>query len=80
MIITGKITVKHRGYTVEFVKDFEKNNGCWYGHILHIKDLITAMAENVGSMALEAKNAIDDYIDTCKELGVEPNKPSGESE
>ena len=79
MIITGKITVKHRGYTVEFVKDFEKNNGHWYGHILYIKDLITAMAENVGLIAFEARGAIDDYIDTCKELGVEPNKPGGDA-
>ena len=80
MMVTGTITVKHRGYTVRFVKDFEKNKGHWYGHILYIKDLITAMAENVGSMAFEARGAVDDYIDTCEELGVEPNKPGGESE
>ena len=76
MMVTGKITVKHRGYTVEFERDGDQ----WYGHILEIKDLITAMAENVGSMAFEARGAVEDYIDTCEELGVEPNKPGGESE
>ena len=80
MMVTGTITVKHRSYTVRFVKNFEKNNGQWYGRILSIKDLIIVIAANVGSMASEARDAIDDYIDTCKELGVEPNKPGGESE
>ena len=78
MIITGKITVKHRGYTMEFAR--QENEETWYGHILHIKDLITAQTENGLTIAYEARDAINDYIDTCKELGVEPNKPGGESE
>jgi len=48
----------------------------WYGHIINIKDLITARAEIDISCPAEAMDAIDDYLNTCKELGVEPNKPT----
>jgi predicted HicB family RNase H-like nuclease len=71
MIVTGTLTVRHKGYTVEF----ERDDSHWCGRILYIKDLITVIADRVGDMEQEAKAAIDDYIDTCLELGVEPNEP-----
>lgn len=74
MIITGSVTVKHRGYTVEF----EREDDHWYGKIIGIKDLITVIADRFATMEQEAKAAIDDYIDTCAELGVEPNEPEAE--
>ena len=76
MIITVAFAVKHRGYTMEFNRD----GGQWYGHILHIKDLIAVTTERLEAMKIEAEAAIDDYIDTCEELGVEPNKPCGDAE
>ena len=71
MIITGTLTVKHKGYTVEF----EREDDHWCGKIIGIGDLVTVCADRIGTMEEEAKSAIDDYIETCAELGVEPNEP-----
>jgi hypothetical protein len=66
-------TVCFKGYTVEV--EVEPDGDHWCGKILYIKDLITVSADCMGNIEQEAKAAIDDYIDTCLELGVEPNEP-----
>lgn len=59
--------VTHRGYTMTF-------DQTGYGSIDGIADLVTAEAEP-GNMIREARAAIDDYLESCAELGVEPNIP-----
>ena len=57
--------------SVEF--DFEDN--CLHGQLLHISDLVTYEAETLEHLRREFEAAVDDYLDTCAELGVEANKP-----
>ena len=64
--------VGYRGYWMEFTK---QSDGWWFGHILYIGDLITAMSKTHNTITLEAKDAINDYLDTCIEEGVKPNNP-----
>jgi hypothetical protein len=71
-VIKSTRTVCFKGYTVEVEPDGDH----WCGKILYIKDLITVSADCMGKIEQEAKAAIDDYIDTCLELGVEPNEPN----
>lgn len=46
-----------------------------HGKILHINDLVTYEAENPKELYNEFVAAVEDYLDTCRELGVEPEKP-----
>lgn len=71
-MVTGLITVRHRGYRVVFRREDDR----WYGKIEDIKDLVTVEAKTIYSMRTEAEMAIDDYIETCRELGVEPKEPA----
>lgn len=66
------VTIGYRGYKakLEWVGDH------WCGKIEGISDLITVCADRVGAVREEAIAAIDDYIETCAELGVEPNQPA----
>ncbi len=47
---------------------------CLYGKILFINDLVTYEANSPVEIEKEFKDAVDDYIETCKELGIEPHK------
>ena len=46
-----------------------------YGKIQFIDDLITFESENSSEIEREFQCAVDDYIETCAEIGKEPQKP-----
>lgn len=54
--------------------DFDLNAQLLYGKILHINDLVTYEAETINELTIEFKAAVDDYLDTCKELNKSPDK------
>nr|WP_320132343.1 type II toxin-antitoxin system HicB family antitoxin [uncultured Holophaga sp.] len=45
------------------------------GKILFIKDLVTYESDSIRGIESEFHAAVDDYIETCKELGRKPQKP-----
>jgi predicted HicB family RNase H-like nuclease len=45
------------------------------GKILFINDLVTYEASSPTELKVEFECAVDDYLETCKELGREPLKP-----
>lgn len=45
------------------------------GKILFINDLVTYEASTPADLAIEFKNAVDDYLETCLDLDREPQKP-----
>ena len=45
-----------------------------FGKILFIRDLVTYAADTVPELENEFKVAIDDYLETCEELGKTPDK------
>ena len=45
------------------------------GKILFINDLVTYEASSPVKLKKEFENAVDDYLETCEELGREPLKP-----
>lgn len=55
--------------------DFDFDDGCLHGKLLYINDLVTYEAETLPALKEEFEAAVDDYIETCCELGVEPNRP-----
>ena len=49
------------------------------GRLLLDKDLVTFETTDLLAVRKEFEAAVDDYIETCAELGWEPKKPRQES-
>ncbi|AQZ99102.1 hypothetical protein B5M06_13395 [Comamonas kerstersii] len=54
--------------------EFDLNEKHLFGKILHINDLVTYEAETVSELTNEFKAAVDDYLETCKQLDKSPDK------
>jgi predicted HicB family RNase H-like nuclease len=69
----SKQILEHKGFqgSVEF--SFENN--VLFGKILHINDLVSFEAESPVGLHEAFVEAVEDYLETCADLGVEPNKP-----
>ncbi len=65
-------TLKYKGYigTVHY----EAEDELFAGKIFGIIDLVTFEGESVAEIKAAFKEAVDDYLETCKSLGKEPNK------
>lgn len=46
-----------------------------HGKILFINDLVTYEATSIKKLRQEFELAVDDYLKTCKQRNIEPNKP-----
>lgn len=69
------ITLEYKGYlgTVEFSAE----DNCLFGKIIGITDLISYEAQEVSELKEAFEEAVNDYLDTCKELGKETIKQKG---
>lgn len=66
-------TLEYNGFQGSL--DFDAETDVMYGKILHINDLVTYEADSLKELRIAFEEAVDDYIDTCKQLGLEPEKP-----
>lgn len=53
---------------------FSAEDEVFYGKIIGINDLVTFEGSTVKELKKAFNEAVDDYLDTCKELGKEPEK------
>ncbi|WP_445956255.1 type II toxin-antitoxin system HicB family antitoxin [Yeosuana sp.] len=62
----------YKGYfgTVNFNSDDE----VFYGKVFGISDLVNFEGSSVKELKESFEESIDDYLETCKELGKQPNK------
>lgn len=69
----SKKILEYKGFqgSVEFALEA----GVLHGKILLIDDLVTYEADNITELNEAFKESVDDYLATCQELGVQPNKP-----
>ena len=66
-------TMKYKGYWAEISESDEDE--CFCGKIEGLKnDLISFEGETVKELKKDFKDAINSYLQTCKELGKEPEK------
>lgn len=65
--------LKYKGY--EGTAELDISRGICRGKILCIKDLVTYESETAGGLREAFEAAVEDYLETCKELGREPAKP-----
>src|SRR6186713_2693849 len=53
---------------------FSAEDEIFYGKILGINDLVSFEGSSVKELKKSFHEAVDDYLETCKEIGKEPNK------
>ncbi len=63
----------YKGYTACVEVDLEAE--ILFGRVLDINDVVTFKAKTIEEARREFQNSIDDYLEFCKELGQEPDKP-----
>ena len=63
----------HKGYSGVFA--FEPDADTFHGEIVGIRDVVHFSGRSVDELRASFKEAVDDYLATCAELGREPDKP-----
>ena len=54
---------------------FDAEDYILHGHVLGINDVISFEGSSVAELEQDFKAAIDDYFETCRTIGKEPEKP-----
>ena len=54
---------------------FDAEDSILHGHVLGINDVISFEGSSVAELEQDFKAAIDDYFETCRKIGKEPEKP-----
>jgi len=65
-------TINYKGFTGSIEVSFKDK--CIFGKILFINDLVTYEADSLSKLEEEFKDAVEDYLETCSDLGLEPHK------
>ena len=65
--------LKYKDY--EGTAELDMVRGVCRGKILFINDLVTYEASQPSELQKEFEAAVDDYVETCEDLGREPQKP-----
>ena len=67
-------TMNYKGYTARV--EYDERDNIFAGRILGIRNIISFHGETVAQLRTEFEHAIKDYLDDCKEQGVQPEKPA----
>ncbi|MDB5192256.1 MAG: HicB family protein [Segetibacter sp.] len=64
--------LQYNGYCA--IVAFSNADDVFFGKIIGINDLVTFEGESVAELKQAFKEAVDDYLETCAELGKTPDK------
>ncbi|WP_116772270.1 type II toxin-antitoxin system HicB family antitoxin [Maribacter litoralis] len=64
--------LKHKNYFGSV--EFSAEDAVLHGKIIGINDLVTFEANSVEELQQAFIDSVDDYLETCMEVGKEPNK------
>jgi predicted HicB family RNase H-like nuclease len=65
--------LKYKGYTG--VVQFDDEAMIFHGEVIGLRDVITFRGTTPEEIKREFERSIDGYLDWCKELGQEPERP-----
>jgi len=68
-----KNILKYKGYTGNV--NFDAEDKIFHGRVLGITDVIGIEGGSVSELEKDFRDAIDDYLETCQEIGKAPEKP-----
>lgn len=69
----GTIVLHYKGYSAK--PEYSAEDYVFYGTVLEISDLVDFQAETVEDLEEAFHEAVDDYLEFCKEIGKE-SQPS----
>lgn len=73
----NKNVMKHKGfYGAVF---FNPEDECLYGNIAGITDIVSYEGNDAKEIVIAFREAVDDYIETCKAVGKKPIKSASGS-
>lgn len=64
--------VEYKGYTAKIIGATEDGALVYHGTVMGMTDLVTFEGETQEEAVQSFHDAIDDYIDTCKDIGKKP--------
>lgn len=65
--------MSHKGYMARI--EFDAEDELFVGHIAGINDVVGFHADNVEDLKAAFREAVEDYLATCKKAGKAPEKP-----
>lgn len=63
----------YRGYSATV--EYSDADGCFFGRVLGIRDIVSFEGASVAALRKDFKNAVDDYLKACEEIGKPPERP-----
>ncbi|MCA9414333.1 MAG: type II toxin-antitoxin system HicB family antitoxin [Candidatus Omnitrophica bacterium] len=65
--------MKYKGY--EAAVTFDDEAGIFHGEVINIRDVVTFQGKSVRELRKAMKDSVEDYLEYCDEIGVEPQRP-----
>lgn len=63
----------YKGYPAKI--EYSEEDGCFVGHIVGINDIVGFHGESVTELRAAFEEAVDDYLESCAQVGRPPQKP-----
>ena len=68
-----KNTLTYKGFTARI--EFDSDDNIFFGRVLGVSDIIGFHGETVSALTADFHNAIDHYLEVCRQRGEKPKKP-----
>ncbi len=65
-------TMKYKDYIGSV--EFSESDGVFFGKVMGIRALVSYEGETAKDLVEDFHGAVDDYLELCKEQGIEPEK------
>jgi predicted HicB family RNase H-like nuclease len=65
--------IRYQGYLGKF--DYDPQTKSFHGRVLNIQDIVTFAGHSIEELEQALQDSVEDYIEFCREVGKEPDKP-----
>ncbi|HWA22183.1 MAG TPA: type II toxin-antitoxin system HicB family antitoxin [Caulobacterales bacterium] len=65
--------LKWKGFTARV--EYDADDKLFVGHLAGVNDIVGFHADTVAGLEAAFREAIDDYVNACRKLGKQPEKP-----
>ena len=55
--------------------EYKKEDHCLFGKVVGIKSLLSYEGKSVSELEQDFRSVVDEYLQDCKAMGIEPEKP-----
>ena len=69
--MSSLLSYKHYNGTVEYSRE----DSCLFGKVVGVKSLLSYEGSSVQELEQDFRNTIEEYLQDCKERGIEPEQP-----